>query len=88
MQVWLRRQRRLTEDPPLELMAIMDETVLRRPIGGVGVLRDQLRHLARQAELSSVCLQVMPVSLGAHQGLNGSFTVLEFAEPAKRPSPT
>ena len=38
-QLRLFRQRRLTEDPLLELVAIVDETVLRRPIGGVNVMR-------------------------------------------------
>lgn len=80
-QVRLFRQRRLTEEPPLELVAIVDETVLHRPIGGVEVMRDQLRHLVSQAALSSVCFQVLPVSVGVHQGMAGSFTVLGFAEP-------
>jgi hypothetical protein len=75
------RQRRLTEDPLLELVAIVDETVLHRPIGGVEVMRAQLRHLASQAALPSVCFQVLPVSAGAHQGTNGSFTVLGFTDP-------
>ncbi len=81
VQMRLFRQRRLTEDPPLDLVAIVDETVLRRPIGGVELMRDQLRHLVNQAALPSVCFQVLPVSIGVHQGLNGSFTVLGFAEP-------
>jgi hypothetical protein len=80
-QVRLFRQRRLTEEPPLELVAIVDETVLHRPIGGVEVMRDQLWHLVSQAALSSVCFQVLPVSVGVHQGMAGSFTVLGFAEP-------
>jgi transcriptional regulator with XRE-family HTH domain len=81
VRIRLFRQRRLTEDPPLELVAIMDETLLRRPIGGVEVMRDQLRHLVRQAALPSVCVQVLTVSMGAHQGMNGPFSVLGFADP-------
>ena len=59
----------------------MDETVLRRPVGGVEVMREQLRHLVSQAALPAVCFQVLPVSVGVHQGMNGSFSVLGFAEP-------
>jgi transcriptional regulator with XRE-family HTH domain len=81
VQVRLFRQRRLIEDPLLELVTIVDETVLHRPVGGVEVMRDQLRHLVRQAALPSVCFQVMPVSVGAHQGVNGAFTVLGFGDP-------
>lgn len=80
-QVRVHRQRRLTEDPSLELVAIVDETALRRPIGGAEVMRAQLRHLVTQAALPAVCFQVVPVSVGIHQGMNGSFTVLGFDDP-------
>ena len=81
VEIRLRRQRRLVEDPPLKLVAVVEETVLRRPVGGVQVMREQLGHLVCQAVLPSVCLQVVPASVGAHDGLSGSFNVLEFAEP-------
>lgn len=81
VQVRLFRQHRLTEDPPLKLVTVVDETVLRRPIGGAEVMRDQLRHLMRQTALPSVCFQVLPVSVGVHQGMNGSFPALGFTEP-------
>lgn len=84
VQVRLRRQRRLVENPPLELVAVVDETVLRRPIGEVQVMQEQLRHLERQAALPSVCFQVLPASAGAHEGLNGEQTdcveVAEFSD--------
>ncbi|MGH4026890.1 MAG: helix-turn-helix domain-containing protein [Pseudonocardiaceae bacterium] len=81
--VWARRfrQRRLTEQPALELVAVVEEYALRRPVGGVEVMRAQLRHLVAQTALPSVCLQVLPSSLGVHSGLDGSFIVLGFAEP-------
>jgi hypothetical protein len=80
VRVRLLRQRRFTEGPPPELVTIVDETALRQPLGGVEVMQDQLRHLVSQAALPSVCLQVVPLSVGVHQGMNGSFTVLGFAE--------
>ncbi len=81
VQARLFRQRRLTADPALELVAIVDESALRRPVGGVEVLRAQLHHIVVQAALPSVCLQVLPFSLGAHAGMNGSFIVLGFDDP-------
>jgi hypothetical protein len=83
VQIRLFRHRRLTEDPPLELVAIVDETALRRPIGGAEVMRQQLRHLVGQAALPSVCLQVLPTSVGVHEGLSGPFCVLGFADPGE-----
>ncbi|MGH3997865.1 MAG: Scr1 family TA system antitoxin-like transcriptional regulator, partial [Pseudonocardiaceae bacterium] len=44
-------------------------------------MRAQLRHLVAASELPSVCLQVLPASLGTHSGLDGSFTVLSFGDP-------
>jgi Domain of unknown function (DUF5753) len=81
VRIRLLRQRRLTEDPPLELVAIVDETVLHHLVGGVEVMRDQLRHLVSQAALPSVCIQVIPVSVSAHQGMSGSFAIVRFADP-------
>jgi transcriptional regulator with XRE-family HTH domain len=77
----LYRQRRLTEEEfPIELVAIIDESALRKNIGGAEVMREQLRHLIRQAELPTVTLQVLPNSHGAHAGLEGEFILLTFPE--------
>ncbi|WP_116043048.1 helix-turn-helix domain-containing protein [Amycolatopsis palatopharyngis] len=79
--VRLIRQQRLRSDiDPLEFAAIMDETVLWRPVGGPEVQREQMRHLLELAELPTVTLQVLPLSASPHVGLDGSFHVLGFAE--------
>ena len=76
-----RRQERLTSDEdPLELIAVVDEAVLRRPVGGPEVMRAQLAHLAEAAVLDRVTLQVLPLSVGAHPGLSAPFTLLTFGE--------
>lgn len=59
------RQRRLTStEDPLELVAVVDETVLHRPVGGPEVLRVQLRHLVEAATLDTVTLHVLPTAIG------------------------
>lgn len=76
------RQRRLTDiEAPLTLVAIIDESALRKPTGGRDVMREQLRHLIEAAELETVTIQVIPDELGSHPGLDGAFTVLEFQDP-------
>ena len=76
------RQRRLTSrSDPLDLVAIIDESALRRPVGGGRVMRGQLAHLLAAAELDTVTIQVLPLSVGAHVGLFGSIIVLEFEDP-------
>lgn len=74
------RQNRLTEAPTLDLLAIIDETALRRPVGGSDVMRTQLQHLVAQTELPTVRLQVVPISLGVHAGMNGHFSILRFGD--------
>jgi transcriptional regulator with XRE-family HTH domain len=76
----LERQRRLDDDPPLELWAILDEAVIRRTVGGNAVMRDQLRHLLDMADRPGLTLQVLPFSSGAHAGHAGPFSILEFPD--------
>ena len=56
----IERQRRLDDDPPLELWAILDEAVIRRPVGGTAVMCAQLEHLLAMAERPGLTLQILP----------------------------
>ncbi len=67
-----------TANPP-ELVAFLDEAVLRRPVGGAAVMRAQLDHLLKVAERPQISLHVVPFKLGAHPGLGGTFELLELA---------
>ncbi|WP_329262564.1 helix-turn-helix domain-containing protein [Actinoallomurus sp. NBC_01490] len=75
------RQAVLTErDQPLRFWSIIDEAVLDREIGGKEVMQAQYKRLLELAELPNVMLQVMPASVGAHPGVIGSFSILQFPE--------
>jgi transcriptional regulator with XRE-family HTH domain len=75
------RQERLTGPEPLHLWAILDEAVLRRKVGGPGVMREQLARLIDAAsQQPTITVQVLPFSAGAHPGMTGPFTMLRFAE--------
>jgi hypothetical protein len=76
----MRRQSLLTSDEPPQLWAVVDEAVLRRPLGGVQVMRRQLRHLQELTELPNVTLQMVPFKLGGHAAAGGPFSILRFAE--------
>ncbi|QES51285.1 transcriptional regulator [Streptomyces venezuelae] len=78
VDVRLARQSVLRADPPLELSAVLDEAVLRRQIGGPGVMTEQLRHLVAVSRLPQVRLQVLPFSVGGHLGLTGPFVIFSF----------
>jgi len=70
---------RLDGDRPPRLMMAIDEAVLLRPVGGDQVMVDQLDHLLEVCERPTVELTVVPLALGAHGGLGGTFELLEFA---------
>jgi hypothetical protein len=73
------RQERLTDDEePLELVAVVEEAVLHRPVGGPGVMRAQLERLVAAAALDTVTFQVLPTNTGAHAGQDGALTILNF----------
>ena len=76
----VKRQDLLTRANPPRIWSIMDEAVLRRPVGGPAVMRAQLHHLIEVARLPQVTLQVVPFARGGHAGAGGSFAVLRFEE--------
>ena len=76
----LKRQDLLSRPNPPRIWSVMDEAVLRRPVGGPAVMRAQFQHLIEVAELPRVTLQVVPFASGGHAGESGSFTVLRFEE--------
>jgi transcriptional regulator with XRE-family HTH domain len=79
----LARQQILERDQPPELWAILDEGVLRRPVGAPDVMRGQLTHLAGMARRPHIVVQVIPLAAGAHQGLNGgAFVIADFEDAA------
>ncbi|WP_326551352.1 helix-turn-helix domain-containing protein [Micromonospora sp. NBC_01813] len=84
VEVRMRRARLLTRMEPYlpRFDIVLDESILRRPIGSPEIMATQLRRLAQAGELPNVSIRVLPFSAGMHAGLmaHGSFIVLDFAE--------
>ncbi|MDQ4033375.1 MAG: helix-turn-helix domain-containing protein [Actinomycetota bacterium] len=81
-QVTMRMQRQALlagSDAP-KLWAIIDESVLHRPIGGRRVMLAQIEHLLELTKRPNITLQVVPYQLSGY-GAEGSFTMLRFALP-------
>ncbi|MCO8274946.1 helix-turn-helix domain-containing protein [Actinoplanes sp. TRM 88003] len=77
----IQRQRILTGENPPRFHAIIDETIVHRIVGGSAVLREQMLHIRQLAtELPHVSVQILPFSAGVNPGLDGPFSVLDFAE--------
>ncbi|SED39825.1 helix-turn-helix transcriptional regulator [Streptomyces sp. KS_5] len=76
----LARQEQLTSGAgsDRQLFYILDEAVVRRQVGGRGVMRAQLERLSELAAQPGITLQILPLSVGAHPGIMGPFTLFEF----------
>jgi transcriptional regulator with XRE-family HTH domain len=82
VRVRMARQALLTQEDPVEFCCVLDESALRRTVGGPDVMRQQLRHLVTAAALPNVTLQVLPFAVGQHPGMEGSFVLLRFPDLA------
>lgn len=78
----MERQRLLERSDPPHLWVIMDETVLRRPVGeDDSVMREQVDRLIEFAGRDRVTLQVAEFASGPHPGTYAPFTLFRFGEP-------
>ncbi|MFC5745945.1 helix-turn-helix domain-containing protein [Actinomadura rugatobispora] len=76
------RQERFNDSSGQMLWAVLDEAVLRRPLGGREVMRGQIRHLIDMAGRPNVTLQVVPFGAVDNAAAGRPFTILRFAEPS------
>ena len=78
----LARQDLLRRPAPPQYWVILEETVLRRPIGGPEVMRSQLECLIEAAARPHVTIQVLPFSAGWHPAMYGMFNLFRFPDDA------
>jgi transcriptional regulator with XRE-family HTH domain len=76
------RQQLLDRSDPPFIQIVVDEAVLRRPIGGPAVMRNQLDQMIEIATRPNVTIQVLPFELGAHPALESNFTILKLGGKA------
>ncbi|WP_443042936.1 helix-turn-helix domain-containing protein [Streptomyces sp. NBC_00370] len=70
------RQLLLNGTPALDLFMILDEAVIRRPVGGSDAMRAQLARLIDLSNGPNTTVQVLPFSHGAHALMGGSLTLM------------
>lgn len=82
-EVRLRRQSRAHHPArPIRLWVVLDESVLRRVVGSPEIMGEQLEFLNRLGAQPHITVQVLPHSAGAHPGVSGQFSILQFADAA------
>lgn len=77
----MNRQRILTQDEPPRLAAILDESVLRRIVGGPEIIRAQLRRLAELTTHPSITIKVLPFRASANVSVQGPFMIFTMPDP-------
>jgi transcriptional regulator with XRE-family HTH domain len=70
-----------TDPPPPRLNVVLSEAVLRRPVGGYDVMREQLEYLMRPRDRANVTIQVLPFDAGVHPSMAGPFMAMTFPDP-------
>lgn len=68
-----------SENPP-HLWAILDEAVLRRPIGGPAVMVPQLERLLKESASPNVTIQILPFAAGTHPAMDGAFVLWSYQD--------
>jgi transcriptional regulator with XRE-family HTH domain len=81
----VRRQERLGEENPPRYRLLLDEAVLRRPVGGAALMAAQLKKILDLANSGKLTVQVVPFSAGAYSVAEISFTLLEFSKTMLSP---
>ncbi len=81
VELRMTRQQVLGGEAPASFAAVVDESVLRRVIGGPELMRSQHTKLLEIAERPNVEVRVLPLRRGAHAGLDGAFWLFEMPDP-------
>ncbi|MFH8973258.1 Scr1 family TA system antitoxin-like transcriptional regulator [Streptomyces sp. NPDC017890] len=76
----LERRKLFSRRPAPLLSFVIEEQVLRRPVGGGSVLRGQLEHLLLYGHERNIEIQVMPMERDEHAGLGGAFTLIHLED--------
>jgi transcriptional regulator with XRE-family HTH domain len=79
VEVRLARQQVLTRDNPLELRAVLDQSVLYRRFGNRDVMNSQIKKLLDLSGRANISLRILPLD-GPHPIGTGAFVLLQFGD--------
>ncbi|MFG2137227.1 helix-turn-helix domain-containing protein [Streptomyces sp. NPDC048650] len=76
----LERSKILADPATPVVWALLDQSVLLRPVGGPDVMAEQIMHIVRLVDDERVRVHVMPLSLGAYHLMQGMLTLMWFED--------
>jgi transcriptional regulator with XRE-family HTH domain len=80
IQTRLQRQEIFRRAKPPALWFILEEELLRRPVGGAKAMVDQLSHLTEMADHPAVVIQIIPTAVGVHPSLGATLCLLDLPD--------
>lgn len=81
VQLRLDRQSVLTRPRAPQLDVVLNEAVIRRPIGGQEVMAEQIQHLLQLTQRGNITIRIVPFSIGVHAGaVASSFSLMDFPD--------
>ncbi|MFJ6740527.1 helix-turn-helix domain-containing protein [Streptomyces sp. NPDC091279] len=75
-----KRQAALARDLPPMVLVVIDESCIRRTVGGAEVMDAQLQRLIEFAALPNTMLQIAPYDMGEHRTLDRPINLLTLAD--------
>ncbi|MGW5878076.1 helix-turn-helix domain-containing protein [Nocardiopsis terrae] len=75
------KRQQILDREGFQLSLVLDEAVIRRPVGGRQVMAVQIAHLISSAQRENLDIRVLPFSVGAHCGGAGAFRLILMPEP-------
>jgi transcriptional regulator with XRE-family HTH domain len=76
-----RQERVLSRADQLNLFFLLDESVVRRPVGGPEVMQNQLKYLQTLGRRDNISIRVIPFEVGFYRSIHVPFVILEFSQP-------
>jgi transcriptional regulator with XRE-family HTH domain len=78
-----RQERVFARGDGIRLNYLLDESVVRRAVGGPEVMKRQVTHLINSCQRENVSIRILPFKLGLYRSIRVPFVVLEFDEPGE-----
>ena len=80
-----RQERVFSRTDAIELNYLLDESVVRRVVGGRTAMKSQINHLINSCQQDSLSIRIIPFSMGMYRSIRIPYVVLEFSDPADDP---
>lgn len=74
----MQRKTSLLGAHPLTLHVLIAESALWHPVGSPGTMARQLDNILHAMDQPNITIQILPLTAGAHGGMEGAFSVLSF----------